>query len=101
MVFLFGNIQTKSGRQFIRSPSKLSYSRCKEVLLKTFVDVGLDSKCYSWHSFRGGGASSAANNGISDRMFKRHGRWRLENAKDGYVEDSSESSLAVSISLGL
>ena len=99
--FLFGNIQTKSGRQFIRSASKLSHSRCREVLLKKLVDVGLDPKCYSWHSFRSGGASSAANNGISDRMFKRHGRWRSENAKDGYVEDSLESRLAVSIFLGL
>ena len=99
--FLFGSIQTKSGSQFIRSASKLSYTRCREVLLKKLADVGLDPKCYSWHSFRSGGASSAANNGISDRMFKRHCRWRSENAKDGYVQDSLESRLAVSISLGL
>ena len=99
--FLFGSIQTKSGSQFIRSASKLSYTRCREVLLKKLADVGLDPKCYSWHSFRSGGASSAANNGISDRMYKRHGRWRSENAKDGYVQDSLESRLAVSISLGL
>ena len=30
-------------------------------------------------------------------VVKRHGRWRSENAKDGYVEDSLESRLAVSI----
>ena len=48
----------------------------------------LDPKSYSWHSFRSGGASSAANNGISDRMLKRHGRWRSENVKDGLVQDS-------------
>ena len=64
-------------------------------------DVGLDPKSFSWHSFRSGGASSAANGFISDRMFKRHGRWRSENAKDGYVEDSLESRFAVSMSLGL
>ena len=46
-------------------------------------------------------SSSAANNGISDRMFKWHGRWRSENSKNEYVEDSLESRLAVSISLGL
>ena len=99
--FLFGNIQTKSGTQFVRAGSKISYSRCREVLLKKLVDVGLDPKSYSWHSFRSGGASSAANSGISDRLFKRHGRWCSENAKDGYVADSLESRLAVSISLGL
>ena len=34
--FLFGNIQTKSGTQFVRAGSKISYSRCREVLLKKF-----------------------------------------------------------------
>ena len=36
-----------------------------------------------------------------DKIFKRKGRWRSENAEDGYVADSLESRLAVSISLGL
>ena len=97
---MFGNIQTKSGSQSIRPGSKLSYTRCREVLLKKIADVGLDPKSFSWHSFRSGGASAAANGGISDRMFKRHGRWRSENAKDGYVADLLESRLAVSLSLG-
>ena len=98
---MFGNIQTKSGSQSIRPGSKLSYTICRDVLLKKIADVGLDPKSFSWHSFRSGGASAAANGGIPDRMFKRHGRWRSENAKDGYVADSLESRLAVSKSLGL
>ena len=81
--FFFGRIQTKFGSRSNRSASKLSYTRCREVILKKLEDVGLDPKCYSWHSFGSGGASSAANFGISDRMFKRHSRWRSENAKDG------------------
>ena len=42
---------------------------------------------YKWglHSLRAGGALRAANMGISDRFFKRHGRWKSENAKDGYI----------------
>ena len=72
--YLFGNIQTKSGPQSIRPGSKLSYTRCREVLLKKIADVGLDPKSFSWHSFRSGGASAAANGGISDRLFKRLGR---------------------------
>ena len=98
--YLFGNIQTKSGSQSIRPGSKLSYTRCREVLLKKIADVGLDPKSFSWHSFRSGGASAAANGGISDRMFKPHGRWRSQNAKDD-VADLLESRLAVSMSLGL
>ena len=98
--YLFGNVQTKSGSQSIRPGTKLSYTGCREVLLKK-IAVFKKSKSFSWHSFRSGGASVAANKVISDRMFKRRGRWRSENAKDGYVADSLESRFAVSISLGL
>ena len=99
--YLFGNIQTKYSPRSICLGSKLSYSRCKEVLLTKIADVGLDPKSFSWHRFRSGGASAAANGDISDRTFRRHSRWCSENAKDGYVEDSLENRLAVSMSLGL
>ena len=74
--YLLRNIQTRSGSQSRLSPSasKLSCTRCREVLLKKIADVGLDPKSFSWHSFRSDGASAAANGGISDRMFKRLGR---------------------------
>ena len=44
--FLFDNIQTGSKSQFIRSGSKLSYTRCREILLKKLADVQLDPKCF-------------------------------------------------------
>ena len=50
---------------------------------------------------RAGGATAAANAKVPDRLFKRHGRWRSESAKDGYVKDNIESRLKVSQSLGL
>ena len=37
-------------------------------------EVGSDKKQFSLHSLRSGGASAAANAGIPDRCFKRHGR---------------------------
>ena len=51
------------------------------------------------HSIRSGGASPAANAGISDCLFKRHGRWLSDNAKDGYVKDSLSARLSVSKAL--
>ena len=63
--------------------------------------IGLDRKRFSLHSLRSGGASAAANAGVPDRHFKRHGRWRSESAKDGYVQDKLEERLSVSKSLGL
>ena len=79
--YLFGNIQTKSGSHKTIWSLGGWTTRCREVLLKKTADVGLDPKSFSWHSFRSGGASAAANGGISDRMFKRHGRRRSENAR--------------------
>ena len=39
------------------------------------------------YSLRAGGASLAANKGIPDGLFKRHGQWKSNRAKDDYVED--------------
>jgi len=50
---------------------------------------------------RAGGATQAANAGIPDRLFKRHGRWKSEDAKDGYIEDSLEQRLSVTKQPGL
>ncbi|VDI55329.1 Hypothetical predicted protein [Mytilus galloprovincialis] len=60
-----------------------------------------DIKKYGLHSLRSGGATTCANLGISDRLFKRHGRWRSETAKDGYIKDSLKDRLIVSENLGL
>ena len=46
-----------------------------------------------------GGASAATNTGVSDRLFKRQGRWKTDQAKDGYIEDKLDSLLSVSRSL--
>ena len=43
----------------------------------------------------------AANMGIPDRLFKRHGRWKSDRVKDGYIKDDVASLLQVSKSLGV
>ena len=42
-----------------------------------------------------------ANAGVPDRLFKRHGRWRSENVKDGYIKDDLKALLSVSLALGI
>ena len=37
--------------------------------------------------FKGRWVIAAANLGVADRLFKRHGRWRSD-VKDGYIDDS-------------
>ena len=70
-------------------------------MLEMLAAIGLDKSKYGLHSLKSGGASAASNAGIPDRWFKRHGRWRSENAKDGYVKDKLDDRLAFSRSLGL
>ena len=53
------------------------------------------------HSLRAGGASSAAENGTSDRLISKHGRWKSEGARNGYIKDSLKNRLSVSKNLGL
>lgn len=99
--FLFrGIINTKNGTR-LRDRGGLSYTTVRETVLEKFEAIGLDKRQYGLHSLRAGGATAAANAGVPDRMFKRHGRWRSENAKDGYVEDSLTSRLQVSKAIGL
>ena len=91
--------KTKSG---YKPRSKgLSYSRLRELVLEAFKDIVPDISAVGTHSLRSGGATAAANAGVPDRLFKRHGRWASESAKDGYVQDSLSSRLSVSKALGI
>ena len=79
----------------------MSYSNLRDLYLEALSPHVVDVKKYCLHSLRSGGASAAANNDVRDRLFKRHGRWLSENAKDGYVKDNIDERLSVSLSLGL
>ena len=78
----------------------ISYTRARELVKEAFEGITDVSKI-SLHSLRSGGATAAANAGIPDRLFKRHGRWASENAKDCYVKDNLEAMLSVTKSLGV
>lgn len=78
----------------------LSYTRTRECLVGRLKEVAGDLNL-GLHSLRSGGATAAANAGVNDRCWKRHGRWKSENSKDGYVADSLEMRLDVSKKLGL
>ncbi|KAJ8304913.1 hypothetical protein KUTeg_018496 [Tegillarca granosa] len=47
-----------------------------------------------------GGATAAANSNINDHCGKRHGRWKTDPSKDGYIVDSVDKRLQVSHVLG-
>ena len=78
---LFRALATPRAKEKVRSQG-ISYTRARELIKDAFRDITDVSKI-SVHSLRVGGATSAANAGIADRLFKRHGRWASENVKDG------------------
>ena len=64
--------------------------------MKVLEAVKLNWRNYGLHSLRSGGVSLAARSDVSDRLSKRHGRWKSDGAKDGYIKQSVESLPLVS-----
>jgi integrase len=100
--YIFCNLSSTSKGFKPRDRNKpMSYSTLRDLFrnaLKPHVD-NIEKFCL--HSLRSGGASAAANTGVKDRLFKRHGRWLSDRAKDGYIKDDLNERLLVSQSLGL
>ena len=94
-------IKTKKSYKLASNNKPIGYSTFRDHLRKTLRGFVPDPQVYGTHSFRSGGASAAANSGVPDRVFQRHGRWKSATPKDGYVEDSTDVKLSVSKSLGL
>ena len=100
--FLFCNLsKTKAGYKIRNDRKVMTYSNLRNEFLAALSPHVNDISRYCLHLIRAGGTSAAANNGVKDRMFKRHGRWISDSAKDGYIKDNLKERLAVSLSLGL
>ncbi|GAQ78089.1 hypothetical protein KFL_000070570 [Klebsormidium nitens] len=82
-----------------------SNTPCYDTVLSWFKGaaslLGLDPSLYGTHSGRRGGATGAAAHNVPDRLFKRHGRWRSDRAKDLYVRETLQARLATTRNLGL
>ena len=79
----------------------MPYSVARKDLLFYLKELGYISKDYGWHSFRHGGDTAAADAGVPDRLFKSHGRWQSDKAKDGYVHEHLKTKLSVTAALNL
>lgn len=99
--FLFKPLfKSKDGAKLINKNKKLSYTRTRECLVSKLKSV-MGNVNIGLHSLRSGGATTAANSDVNDRIWKKHGRWISDSSKDGYVKDSLESRISVSRKLGL
>lgn len=48
------------------------------------------------HSLRSGGATVAGSSNVDEKCLKRHGRWKSDSAKDGYIVNSIDKRFLVS-----
>ena len=92
---------SNSCKRLVSVHKPISYSTYRQSFKKSFRDIVPDITNFSTHSARSGGATSAANSGIPERNFQRHGRWASVSAKNTYIKDSLASRLDVSKSLSL
>ena len=100
--YIFSGIEnTKNGHKLRKIDKPLSYTTVRGHVLNLLVNIGLDPKKFGLHSLRSEGASAAANLGVNNRLFKKHGRWKSDKVKNSYVHKDIESKLSVSRNLGL
>ena len=97
--FIFRAISRGKRKTLRKKNSPISYSRVRELFIEVLKRIGKNWREYGLHSLRSGGATLAANQGVPDRLFKRHGRWKSDKAKDGYIEDDVKKLLSVTKNL--
>ena len=96
-----GIITTKSHSKLRNCDKHVSYTCVRENVIEGLKNIGAETKLFGLHSLRVGGATAAANLGVNDRLFKKHGRWKSEKVKDRYIHESIEVKLIVTKNLGL
>ena len=99
--FIFrGCIRRKDGLH-LKGGRPFSYTTVREHILKAVASIGENPKQYGAHSLRRDGATFSARFGVKDRLFKKHGRWKSDNATHGYIEEGVKEMLSVSKNLGI
>ena len=84
------------GPLFIFSDGKpLTRSRFVSEVKEALAKAGVDSSCYSGHSFRSGAATTAAKRGIGETTIKMLGRWQ-SNAYQVYIKTPRDQLAQVS-----
>ena len=91
---LFSAVSVHEGQEVYGS-TPISYQSLRKGVLEVFEEVGLPAQKFGLHSLRAGGATLAANSGVSDRLWMEHGGWRSFRSAVGYVKTSSEVKASV------
>ena len=91
--------RTKSGHNAI-GKYPISYSTARESFKKHLAKI-INPTNYSTHSLRSGGATEAANNGTSDRLLSKHGRWKSDLSRNRYIKENAKARFEITKKLGI
>ena len=72
-LFLFRQITKSKKGEFLRNGGAMSYTTMRELFKKKVKELGYPADVFGLHSLQAGGASVAANAGVSDRLLKDMG----------------------------
>jgi integrase len=99
--FIFRRCLTNKGKVCLSSKAcAISYNSVRTLVKAKMSQLGLNPSSFGTHSMRAGGATTAANSDVKDRVLQRHGCWASVSSKDRYIKDSVASRLVVSQRLG-
>ena len=99
--YIFRGIITPKSHSELRTCDKhISYTCVRENLIEGLKNIAVETKSFGLHSLRAGDATAAANLGVNERRFKKHGKWKSEKVKDGYIHESIEAKLTITKNLG-
>ncbi|XP_066918158.1 integrase/recombinase xerD homolog [Clytia hemisphaerica] len=74
----------------------ISYTTARDSLKGHLTGIVEDKAKYGLHTLRSGVTTKAANNGVSDRMISKHGRWSSNTSRDTYIKDKPLNRFKVS-----
>ena len=97
--FIFRPIASKKARKFRSGNRAMPYTKAREELRFFLRLLGHKPNEFTWHSFRHGGATTAANNDVPSRLLKAHGRWKSDRGCEIYIKNSLKNKKCVSASL--
>ncbi|VDI52067.1 Hypothetical predicted protein [Mytilus galloprovincialis] len=84
--------RSKGIATLIHQNKKMSYTSAKENIVKR-IRIVAPNLNLCLHSLRSGGATAAAQSDVNERFIKRHGRWKSDTSKDGYIDDTFEKRM--------
>ena len=87
-------------RKIMRRSDEIPYHTVELKDFKEMSKPAASKLSMGLHSLRFGGATAAANNYLSDRFISKHGSWKSNKGRDGYIKDSISDSLEIIKNLG-